>query len=324
MAWIESVPRDGDRQFRHMLRYFSHPDRVERMSSNRDRISVLEGFNVAPRVQLKDWTDRQLDDALFKLREDCEAKHPGIKLDFYETPLAAQWRSAKKEKESISPPAIQEPSSNKPYIATAAATPLSQMAEPINLIVYGPPGTGKTHWLRERFKDYTDGPNDVDTESWLQEVLATHGWRSVIAAALADLGRPARVPEIRAHRWVHAKAKQRGRAPAGVQATLWSYLQEHTPDTSATVNITIRRSPYLFDKRESGDWHLIAGWQEQDDVSAQLWQTLKAGPKGAKEAVHRYKVVTFHPSFTYEDFVRGIRPVRTAEDGSTQFRLVDG
>lgn len=51
---------------------------------------------------------------------------------------------------------------------------------------------------------------------------------------------------------------------------------------------------------------------------------LKAGPQAATEAVHRYKVVTFHPSFSYEDFVRGIRPVSTAEDGTTQFQLVDG
>jgi 5-methylcytosine-specific restriction enzyme B len=31
--WIDTVPRDGDRQLRHMLRYFAFPDRVERMSS---------------------------------------------------------------------------------------------------------------------------------------------------------------------------------------------------------------------------------------------------------------------------------------------------
>ncbi len=49
---------------------------------------------------------------------------------------------------------------------------------------------------------------------------------------------------------------------------------------------------------------------------SQLWRTLKAGPKAATEAIHRYKVVTFHLSFTYEDFVRSIRSVRTAEDGN--------
>lgn len=323
MEWIDSVPKDGNRQFRHMLRYFAYPDRVERMSSNRDRISVLEGFKVAPRAQLKNWTDRQLDDALLQLRIDCQAKYPEKTLDFYEPPLNALWRAAKQDDETPPPDLVQE-SSPVTYADPSASSPPVVMAMPVNLIVYGPPGTGKTHWLRERFKDYTDAPNNVDPETWLHETLTVHGWRSVIAAALADLGRSARVPEIRAHRWVQAKAKQRGRAPAGVQATLWGYLQEHTPEASETVSVSIRRSPYLFDKRESGEWQLLPGWQEQDDESAQLWQTLKAGPKAATEAVHRYKVVTFHPSFTYEDFVRGIRPVRTAEDGTTQFRLVDG
>jgi 5-methylcytosine-specific restriction enzyme B len=35
--WISVVPRKGSRQFRHMLRYFAFPDRVERISSNNDR-----------------------------------------------------------------------------------------------------------------------------------------------------------------------------------------------------------------------------------------------------------------------------------------------
>lgn len=81
MDWIDTVPRDGDRQFRHMLRYLAFPDRVERMSSNRDRISVLEGFQVAPRAQLKRWSDRQLDDALLTLRQREEAQRPGAVLD---------------------------------------------------------------------------------------------------------------------------------------------------------------------------------------------------------------------------------------------------
>ncbi|MEO5669744.1 MAG: AAA family ATPase [Ramlibacter sp.] len=198
------------------------------------------------------------------------------------------------------------------------------ISAPVNLIVYGPPGTGKTHWLREKFKDYTDTPSNVDMDTWVQEVLTGYGWRSVIAAALNDFASSVRVPELREHRWIKAKTKQRGRTAASVQATLWGYLQEHTPEANTAVKVSVRRPPYIFSKRETGDWELVADWQELDDESAELYRLLKAGPKASKEEIRRYKVVTFHPSFSYEDFVRGIRPVATSDDGATQFRLVDG
>ncbi|MBW8456985.1 MAG: DUF3578 domain-containing protein [Thiobacillus sp.] len=206
----------------------------------------------------------------------------------------------------------------------SASMALSSKQAPKNLILYGPPGTGKTYWLQEQYANYTDTPSEVDYDTWLQELLTNYGWRPVIAATLADLNRSARVPDIRNHPVVQAKTKQRGRTSASVHATLWGYLQEHTPETVETVKVSIRRPPYIFSKRESGEWELLSDWQEQDEESAELVRLLKVGPSGAKEPIRRYRVVTFHPSFSYEDFIRGIRPVMTAEDGTTQFRVVDG
>jgi 5-methylcytosine-specific restriction protein B len=91
--WIDTVPRDGNRQFRHMLRFSAFPDRVERMSSNRDRSTILEAFGVAPVGETAKWTDRQFDDALFKLRTRLQSDHLSTVLDFYEPPLRGQWQS---------------------------------------------------------------------------------------------------------------------------------------------------------------------------------------------------------------------------------------
>lgn len=95
--WIAEVPQEGHRQFRHMLRFFCFPDRVERMSSNRERWAVLTEFGVAPEKDLKGWTDRQLDDELLKLRKKLEGEHPGEPLDFYDPPLKERWRSVEED-----------------------------------------------------------------------------------------------------------------------------------------------------------------------------------------------------------------------------------
>ena len=92
MAWIDTVPSNGKRQYRHMLRYFAFPDRVERMSSNRDRRRILAALSVAPSSVLRTWSDRQLDAALLELRSKFQTENPGLVLDFYEPPLEGLWR----------------------------------------------------------------------------------------------------------------------------------------------------------------------------------------------------------------------------------------
>jgi 5-methylcytosine-specific restriction protein B len=91
MKWIDEVPREGDRQFRHMLRYFAFPDRVERISSNKDRRRILDAFGVSPFATTKEWTDRQLDDSLQRLRMKLEEETATRPLDFYEAPVRFQW-----------------------------------------------------------------------------------------------------------------------------------------------------------------------------------------------------------------------------------------
>ena len=91
VEWIASVPQKGHRQYRHMLRYFTFPDRVERMSSNNDRMKILVEFDVAASRDVKQWNDQQLDDGLGELRAKLEREFPSRPLDFYEPPLRERW-----------------------------------------------------------------------------------------------------------------------------------------------------------------------------------------------------------------------------------------
>ncbi len=91
LSFIESVPQDGHRQFRHMLRYFTFPARVERMSSSGDRRKLLHRIRGIPERDLAHWDHRQLDAAVLELRRELEAAHPGEIIDFYEEPLRSRW-----------------------------------------------------------------------------------------------------------------------------------------------------------------------------------------------------------------------------------------
>jgi hypothetical protein len=91
MSWIVTVPQKGNRQFRHMLRYFAFPDRVERMSSNNDRRKILEAFGEASSREAGNLSDRELDDRLMTLRTKLQATHPSPILDFYDPALKKRW-----------------------------------------------------------------------------------------------------------------------------------------------------------------------------------------------------------------------------------------
>lgn len=320
MAWMDTVPQDGNRQFRHMLRYFLFPDRVERMSSNGDRRKVLNGFGVAPMKQTRRWTDRQLDDALLTLRRELEQRYGTVDLDFYLEPLRDQWKQpndpddAAEEDEEVT--GVREPEPAYARRPTAAR----------NLILYGPPGTGKTRYLQKQFEKYTDQPADVDRATWEQQLVGRYGWRVAIVAALADAGKPLKAGDMVGLPLVKAKALQRKRT-THINATMWSYLQEHAVLGQDTVNVSAHRPPYVFTKSESSDWWLVDDWRDLDPDAAELLDAWRSGPSSTQRPVQRYRVVTFHPSYSYEDFVIGLRPVIVdggAETGASGFRMVDG
>ncbi|MFZ7095141.1 AAA family ATPase [Luteimonas dalianensis] len=321
VSWVETLPDSGDRQFRHMLRYFLFPERVERMSSNGDRRKVLAGFGEATLKETRHWTDRQLDDALLELRGKLEDRYGTRELDFYLEPLRDQWRKPNDPDE----PAGEEDENDGPGMEVRE--PISGYRgagsePPRNLILYGPPGTGKTWKLQQLFRRYTDQPADVDRATWELGLVARYGWRAVIAAALADLGQAVRVTTLEQHPLVKAKATQRKRS--NVRASLWGYMQTHAPPEVTTVNVADRRPPYLFVKTEESDWAVLPDWRDVDLEAADLLDTWRAGPGVAGRPVPRYRVVTFHPSYSYEDFVIGLRPVVGDSGAAAGFRMVDG
>ncbi len=96
--WIITVPSRGKRQFRHMLRFFAFPDRVERISTDSDRRMILEEFSIGSAREIAGWNDRDMDEKFIELRKRLQVVYPQAVLDFYETPLRELWSRDRKVK----------------------------------------------------------------------------------------------------------------------------------------------------------------------------------------------------------------------------------
>ena len=123
MGWIDTVPRKGKRQFRHMFRFFAFPDRVERISTDNDRRRILEGFGMGSAREVANWNDRQSDDKLMELRAREQAAQPTAILDFYEPPLNEKWSRDRTIKTGKGPVIVTVPSDDDETEDKEAKTP---------------------------------------------------------------------------------------------------------------------------------------------------------------------------------------------------------
>lgn len=181
-----------------------------------------------------------------------------------------------------------------------------------NIILYDPPGTGKTHKARAFAQAWLAPEPAIPVDSHGTKVST---WWQAIALALQSLGSasPAQIEQ-------HSVIKQfrASRKNDNVKPTIWQQLIVHTHPDDPSSKAAKRHKPYLFTHAKAGSETSETMWmlsQEGRDYVTQLAAGVQIDPE-PPQALH---FVTFHPAFTYEEFIQGLRP--TASGG---FEVRDG
>jgi len=198
-------------------------------------------------------------------------------------------------------------------ILQMATTNNKSMRGPLNKILYGPPGTGKTYKLKaEYFGLYTTHVETLTREQRLTEMVQPLTWWEVVAMVLLDLG-PSKTSAIMDHELLRTKASLSN--SANVRATVWGTLQMHTVSDCELVKYTNRQEPLIFNKKGDSIWEVLPA--EADALVPELREQLKLTKQSEAPGAHqikRYEFITFHQSFSYEDFIEGIKPGLKGEE----------
>jgi hypothetical protein len=206
----------------------------------------------------------------------------------------------------------------------------------VNTILYGPPGTGKTYLLNFYKEQYfTDNNLTKSKEDILKDLVRSFPFWKILGAILGTSDKPLTVKEIVNHRLIKIWIKPGQKTKPSERA--WSELQSYSDENSSQLSQEYRRTKRIFSKGEQSKWTIIEDKKNdlpeiigQEILDLAKDQELKIEENAQIQIVDRYKFITFHQKYSYEDFIEGIKPllIENEDDemqsGELQFGLKKG
>ena len=193
----------------------------------------------------------------------------------------------------------------------------------LNTILYGPPGTGKTFRLQNKyFDDFTVRETSLNREQYLENIVSELTWWQVLSIILLHL-KKTKVNDITNHELLLIKGKLSN--SKNFRPTVWGRLQAHTVPECQNVNVTERSQPAIFYKDEDSFWTVDKELLEQYYPEAfTLLEEVNNFKPSAEKLIKNYDFVTFHQSFSYEDFIEGIKPKMGEQETEISYEVQDG